>query len=235
MRDRGAKGRFPLLSVLGPLLLLGTILSGCATPMLGKRSFAPDPQGISSGRMEVREGFLVASSEGIKVSVKFLTSAEWLDFMRGRSKDPIPFDPTAPWIELMTPFLVTITNGSPVPLIFEGQKGTLRDDRDHQLSSMGLLDFFPFFSEEAGASKEMEMMARVLFRSAPMAVGESREGLLFFRPPEPKAKGANLEIILISADRALKRHQFSFPFVIESLQPESRGASPQGLDLGRKD
>ena len=224
---RGREGYVALCRSLVVFLLLGlvTALLGCAPAIVGERNLVPDPLWAQSGK-EVREGTLIASSEQSRVEVKYLAKDELLEFLNRHSKDPALFDAAPSWLEAITAFLIEISNSSDAPMVFQGRHAVLQDDKGSELSSLGFSELYLALSEDPTRDKKMRVLEGLLLSSSPLLSGESRQGLLLFGAPDPKAGKVALGISFLFADKALKTQGHMFPFAIEALPPESvEGAS----------
>jgi hypothetical protein len=174
----------------------------------------------------VREDTLIASSEESRVEVKYLAKDELLDFLNRHSNDPALFDAAPSWLEAITSFLIEISNSSDAPMVLQGRHAVLQDDKGSELSSLGFSELYLALSEDPARDKKMRVLEGLLLSSSPLLSGESRQGLLLFGAPDPKAGKVALGISFLFADKALKTQGHVFPFAIEALPPESvEGAS----------
>jgi len=233
VRSRGREQGFFLLQSLVRvvsvlfLVLVTVALFACAPQIVGEKHLVPDPLWVQMGN-EVREGFLICGSQRSSVGVKYLTKAEFLQLLKAHSKEPDLFDPAPPWVEAITPFLITVTNSSGVPMILEGQHALLRDDKDTELHSLGYTDLYQILSQEKAGEQMIRVPGGLLFSSSPLLAGESRQGLFLFGSLDPKAKKAALTFSFLFGDKSLKTQACLFPFGIEALPPDKGAPAGEG-------
>jgi len=210
-----------MLSRLALLFFLMAALCGCATEIAGKKQLVPDRVYTEMGN-QLRDGFLVCDSESLSIGVKYLSEAEFLESLRSRTSNPSLFDPPPPWLEVITPFLMTATNRSEVPVILEGQYAFLSDEKGSELYSRDYADLYQMLAAEKKGEQVMKVLARLLFSFAPLVPGQSREGLLLFGSLDPKAKKASLKLSFLFGGKPLRSQQCLFPFAVEPLPSDKK-------------
>jgi hypothetical protein len=196
------------------LVSVGALFLGCAPSLVGERHLVPDPLWLQSGH-EVRDGFLICGSQGSEVGIKFLKAAELQELLKSQSKDPTLFEPAPVWLEGAASFLISASNKSKVPMIFEGQHAVLRDDKGSKLQSLEYTDLYEVASQDPAADRKMKVLGSLLFSPSPVAGGESRQGLLVFGSFDPEAKKAALSLSFLFGGRPLQTEQCVFPFAVE--------------------